>query len=206
MQLFEKTLGDWLEYWAEKQPDHDFIIYSDRDMRFTYKEFNERVNELAKGLMAIGVTKGTHVGIWATNVPDWNAFLFATAKIGAVLVTVNTNYKQHELEYLCDNADIHTLCITNGTFDSDYVKMCYEMIPELKTQARGFIQNKKFPYLKNVVYIGQEKKRGMYNTAELLLLGSTKNDSILKEERKNSTALTFAICSTLPELQVFQKV
>ena len=98
MELLDKTLGDWLEYWAEKQPDHQFIVYSDRGLSFTYKEFNERVNALAKGLMAIGVKKDSHVGIWATNVPDWNTFLFATAKIGAVLVTVNTNYKQHELE------------------------------------------------------------------------------------------------------------
>ena len=88
MQLFEKTLGDFLEYWAEKTPDKEFIVYSDRNLRFTYSEFNQRVNNLAKGLMAIGVKEGSHVGIWATNVPDWNTFLFATAKIGAVLVTV----------------------------------------------------------------------------------------------------------------------
>ena len=184
MQLFERTLGDWLEYWAEVQPDHEFIVYSDRDLRFTYKQFNERVNNLAKGLMHIGVKEGTKVGIWATNVPDWNTFLFATAKIGAVLVTVNTNYKQHELEYLCDNADIHTLCISNGVFDSDYVAMTYEMAPELKNQPRGYLECSKLPFLKNAVYIGQEKKRGMYNTAELILLGSTKSNSILVDQRK----------------------
>ncbi|MGL4293688.1 MAG: AMP-binding protein [Bacteroidales bacterium] len=184
MQLFEKTLGDWLEHWAEKQPDHDFIVYADRNLRFTYKQFNERVNQLAKGLLAIGVKPGSHVGIWATNVPDWNTFLFATAKIGAVLVTVNTNYKQHELEYLIRHADIHTLCITNGTFESDYPAMTNLLLPELKSQARGYIDSKEFPSLKNVVYIGQEKKRGMYNTAELMLLGSTKNDNELKELRK----------------------
>ena len=131
MELLDKTLGDWLEYWAEVQPDHEFIVYSDRGLSFTYKEFNERVNSLAKGLMAIGVKKDSHVGIWATNVPDWNTFLFATAKIGAVLVTVNTNYKQHELEYLVDNSDLHTLCITDGTFDSDYVDMTYKLAPEI---------------------------------------------------------------------------
>ncbi len=104
MQLFEKTLGDFLEYWAEKTPDKEFIVYSDRDLRFTYSEFNKRVNNLAKGMMAIGVEKDSKVGIWATNVPDWLTFLFASAKIGAILVTVNTNYKQHELEYLVENA------------------------------------------------------------------------------------------------------
>ncbi len=185
MELLDKTLGDWLEYWAEKQPDHQFIVYSDRGLSFTYKEFNERVNALAKGLMAIGVKKDSHVGIWATNVPDWNTFLFATAKIGAVLVTVNTNYKQHELEYLVDNSDLHTLCITDGTFDSDYAAMAYKMAPEFKTQQRGYVNCEKFPHLKNIVYVGQEKKRGMYNTAELLLLGSTKSDDILVEARKH---------------------
>lgn len=184
MQLSEKTLGDWLEHWATIQPDHDFIVYADRNMRFTYKQFNDRVDQLAKGLLAIGVTRGAHVGIWATNVPDWNTFLFATAKIGAVLVTVNTNYKQHELEYLVKHADLHTLCITGGTFESDYVAMTYELLPELKTQSRGYTDSKRFPHLKNAVFIGQEKKRGMYNTAELLLLGSTRKNEELTEIRK----------------------
>ena len=68
MQLFERTLGEWLEYWVEKTPDKEFIVYSDRDLRFTYKQFDQRVNNLAKGLLSIGVTTGSHVGIWATNV------------------------------------------------------------------------------------------------------------------------------------------
>ncbi|MCP9611630.1 AMP-binding protein [Coprobacter tertius] len=184
MKLFEKTLGDFLEYWTEKTPDKEFIVYSDRNLRFTYSEFNRRVNNLAKGLMAIGVKKDSHVGIWATNVPDWTVFLFATAKIGAVLVTVNTNYKQHELEYLVKDSDLHTLCISNGTFDSDYRDMTYTMLPELRTSQRGNLKSERFPFMKNVVYIGQEKHRGMYNTAELLLLGSTMEDDILEKQKK----------------------
>ena len=180
MQLFERTLGEWLEYWVEKTPDKEFIVYSDRDLRFTYKQFDQRVNNLAKGLLSIGVTTGSHVGIWATNVPDWLTFLFASAKIGAVLVTVNTNYKQHELEYLTDNADLHTLCISNGTFDSDYVDMTYTMLPELRTSQRGNMHSERFPFMKNVIYIGQEKHRGMYNTAELLLLGQTQDNEKLE--------------------------
>ena len=180
MQLFEKTLGEWLEYWAERTPDKEFIVYSDRNLRFTYRQFNKRVNELAKGLLSIGVTTGSHVGIWATNVPDWLTFLFASAKIGAVLVTVTTNYKQHELEYLTDNADLHTLCISSGTFDSDYIDMTYTMLPELRTSQRGNLRSERFPCIKNVIYIGQEKHRGMYNTAELLLLGQTQSDERLE--------------------------
>lgn len=184
MQLSERTIGEWLEYWAEKTPEKEYIVYSDRDLRFTWKDFDERVNNMAKGLLAIGVKPGSHVGIWATNVPDWLTFLYAGAKIGAVLVTINTNYKQHELEYIVDNADIDTLCITEGVFDGNYIDMVYEMAPELKTTQRGYLNVERFPKLKNVVFIGQEKYRGMYNTAEILLLGKNVSCDILNKTKR----------------------
>lgn len=181
IQLSEKTLGDYLEYWAEHTPDKEYIVYSDRDLRFTWKEFNQRVDDMAKGLIAIGVTKGTHVGLWAQNVPDWLTFLYACAKIGAVCITVNTNYKQNELEFLVKDSDMHTLCLTDGTWESSYVDMTYQMLPELRECQRGHLESKNFPNLKNVVYIGQEKYRGMYNTAEILLLGeNTEEDEFIK--------------------------
>ncbi|NLI63977.1 MAG: AMP-binding protein [Bacteroidales bacterium] len=171
MQLFERTLGDWLEHWAAETPDKEYIIYSDRNLRFTWKTFNQRVDEMAKGLIAIGVKKDSKVGIWATNVPDWLTILYACAKIGAVCVTVNTNYKQAELEYLCKHSDMHTLCIIDGVRDGDFIGMVNTMLPELKHCERGKLKSKEFPCMKNIVYIGQEKQRGMYTTAELLLLG-----------------------------------
>jgi len=184
IQLQDRTLGQWMEHWAETTPDKEYLVYSDRDLRFTWKEFNERVDRMAKGMLSIGIKHGTHVGIWATNVPDWLTFLYAAAKIGAVAVTVNTNYKQSELEFLVENADIHTLCITDGVFDGSYVDMVYTMLPELKESQRGYLKSKRFPVLKNVVYIGQEKYRGMYNTPELLLLGENVSDETLVEAKK----------------------
>ncbi|MGL4492177.1 MAG: AMP-binding protein, partial [Tannerellaceae bacterium] len=183
VELTNRTIGQFLEHWAQTTPDKEYMVYSDRDLRFTWKEFNERVDNMAKGLMSIGVRNGTHVGIWATNVPDWLTFLYAGAKIGAVLVTVNTNYKQNELEFLVEDADIHTLCITEGVFDGSYIDMTYELLPELRTQQRGYIKSERFPKLKNVVYIGQEKHRGMYNTSELLLLGQNVDDEVLIAEK-----------------------
>jgi Acyl-CoA synthetases (AMP-forming)/AMP-acid ligases II len=183
MTLQDKTIGQWLEYWAKATPDKEYIVYSDRDLRFTWKSFDERVDKMAKGLLSIGVEKGSHVGIWATNVPDWLTFLYACSKIGAILVTVNTNYKQHELEFLVENADIHTLCITDGVFDGNYVDMVYKMLPELKNSQRGFLKSERFPEMKNVIYIGQEKFRGMYNTPELLLLGNHVSDEVLIESK-----------------------
>jgi fatty-acyl-CoA synthase len=179
MNLIENTLGDLLEKWATEIPDHEFLVYPDRNLRFTYSQFNDRVNKLAKGLISIGVKENDKVGIWATNVPDWTTFMFATAKIGAILVTVNTNYKLSEIEYIIKNADLHTLCIIDGYRDSDYVNMIFEVVPELKTSVRGGLNSTKFPFLKNVIFIGPQKHRGMYNTHELLLLGSYLPDNEL---------------------------
>jgi len=184
MELINRTLGGWLEYWAEKAPDREYIVYSDRDLRFSWKQFNKRVDEAALGFLAIGVKKGDHVGIWAQNVPEWLTYMYACAKIGAVYVTVNTNYKQAELEYLVSNSDMHTLCITDGTWDSNYVDMTYEMLPELRSCQRGQLRSERFPFMRNVVYIGQEKFRGMYSSAELLLLGRTMDKQLLYDTEK----------------------
>ncbi|MDR0386026.1 MAG: AMP-binding protein [Prevotellaceae bacterium] len=184
MLLSDKTIGDFLEYWAEKTPDNEYIVYSDRDFRLTWSEYNKRVDDMANGFLSIGVKKGDHIGIWATNVPDWLTILYASAKIGAVLVTVNTNYKLHEVEFLLKDSDIHTLCITEGVFDGSYIDMVNEMLPELRESPRGKLNSERFPAIKNVVYIGQEKHRGMYNTAELLLLGRTNSKDRLNEIKR----------------------
>jgi len=179
MLFTEDTIGYFLEKGVEKHPDRDFMVYPDRDLRLSYKEFDDRVNLLAKGLLSIGIKKGDHVGIWALNVPDWLTFMFATAKIGVVLVTVNTAYRSHELAYVMEQSDMKALAIIDGFRDIDYVQTVYELVPELKTQERGELKSEKFPYLESVIYIGPEKHRGMYNTPELLLLGKHTSDDEL---------------------------
>jgi fatty-acyl-CoA synthase len=181
MQLLETTFGQFLEQWATLTPDKDFIVYPDRGLRFTYATFNERVDNLAKSFITIGVKKGDKIGIFANNVPDWLTYFFASTKIGAVLVTVNTNYRTHELEYLIKNSDLHTLCLVNGFRDSDYIQMIYELVPELKEHQRGYLKSERFPELKNVVFMGPEKHRGMFNTPELILLGKQLDDHLLQE-------------------------
>jgi fatty-acyl-CoA synthase len=187
MELTDKTLGQFLELWAEKTPDKDFMVYPDRDLRFSYAGFNQRVDNMAKALLEIGMKPGDKLGVWANNVPDWLTFMFATAKIGVVLVTINTNYRLHELEYLLKNSDIKSLCLVNGFRDSDYVNMVYELIPELRECERGNLKSEKFPLLENLIFIGPEKHRGMYSSAELLLLGSQlDNDELNKAKSEVS--------------------
>ena len=181
MKYTTKSLGKIFTEQARKFGDKDFIIYPDRNLRWSWTEFNTRVDSLAKGLISIGITKGDHVGIWAKNVPDWLTFMFATAKIGAVLVTVNTNYKSHEVAYIMKQADLKTIAIIDSFKDIDYIDIIYGLLPELKTAPRGSIHNKEFPELHSVIYIGQEKHRGMYNTSELIMLGRHTEDSKLSE-------------------------
>lgn len=188
MPFTNATIGDFFEKQVMKDPERDFIIYPDRALRFTYKEFNERVNSLARGLLETGIKKGDHLGIWATNVPDWLTFMFATSKIGVVLVTVNTAYKIHEVEYLMKHADLKSIAIIGGFRDVNYIDTIYELVPELKTQKRGYLRSDKFPHLKSVIFIGQEKHRGMYNTSELLLLGQHGNDEELQKIMKTLDA------------------
>jgi fatty-acyl-CoA synthase len=179
MEYITDTLGQVLEAQVARHPEREFIVYPDRNLRFSYTEFDRRVNALAKGLLAIGLAKGDHLGIWATNVPDWLTLLFATAKIGVVAVTVNTSYRAHELEYLVKQSDIQALCLIDGFRDSDYLAIINELVPELKSCERGRLRSERFPRLKSVIFIGPEKHRGMYNTQELLLLGAHTSDEAL---------------------------
>jgi len=170
--FIDETLGEILERWARETPDQEFIVYSDRDLRFSYSVFNKRADDLSRGLYAVGLRKGDHLGVWANNVPDWLTLLFATAKLGVVLVTVNTNYKKAELEYLLKQSDTSALCIVDGFKDTDYVATVKELVPELDRDERGYLRSALLPKLKSVIYMGQQKHRGMYSLSEILLLGS----------------------------------
>lgn len=185
--MIELTLSALLRQKTAEYPDNEFMVYSDRDLRFTYTQFDKRVDDMACGLYAIGVRKGDHVGIWATNVPDWLTYMFACARLGAVAVTVNTSYKLHELEYLVKQSDLTTLCLTDGVKDSNYVSMIKELVPELDEYERGCLKSKLFPCLRNVVFMGPEKFKGLYSTPELLLLGRHVDIKIIHDIEKSVT-------------------
>ncbi len=165
--LRDRTLGQILDEAVAAHPDNEAIVYVDREFRKTYREFAEGVDRMAKGLMALGVQKGEKVAVWATNIPHWVTLQFATAKIGAILLTVNTNYKSAELAYLLKQSECENLFVINGYRDSDYVKTVYELVPELKTSQRGYMENAGFPHLKRVFFLGHEKHRGMYTIPEV---------------------------------------
>ncbi len=179
-----ETINRFFEKQVADNPLHDFIVYPDRGLRWSYQEFNQRVDDLARGLLSIGIEEGDHVGIWARNVPDWLTFMCATAKIGAVLVTVNTSYKSHELAYVLKQSDMKALALVDRYRDVDYISTIYDLVPELRTAPRGHLNSSEYPFLKSVIYVGQEKHRGMYNTNELMLLGAHYETTRLSEIRQ----------------------
>ncbi|MGD9971857.1 MAG: AMP-binding protein [Desulfatirhabdiaceae bacterium] len=164
------TLGQILDDAIMAHPDNEAIVYVDRNYRLTYREFGKVVDSMAKGLMALGVQKGEKVAIWATNIPYWVALQFATAKIGAILLTVNINYKRDEIAYLLKQSEAENLFLIDGYQDTDYIQTIYELIPELKTRQRGYLNSTEFPNLRRVCFLGQEKHRGMYSIPEILAL------------------------------------
>ncbi len=165
------TLGGLLDDTTRRFPDNEALVYPDRNLRYTYKEFNAACDRLAKGLMALGIKKGEHVAIWGTNVPEWVLLQFATGKIGAVLVTVNTLYRTKELEYILHQSDSTTLFLVQGFKDIDYIKTFYEVAPVFNTSTSREVQVENLPYLKRAVFIGQETPTGMMNFSEIEKLG-----------------------------------
>ncbi len=178
-KLIEITVGGMLEEMAERYPGHECLLYSDRPFRKTYSEFNSICNSVAKSFMKMGIKKGDHVAMWATNVPEWLITLFATAKIGAVLVTVNTNYKIFELEYLLKQSDSNTLVLIDGFKDSNYIQILNELCPEIKDSKPGELNIEKFPFLKNVISVSENKYPGMFGWSDMLDMGSDISDDEL---------------------------
>ena len=174
--LQEKTLGQLLDETIAKNPENDAVVYVDRDYRQTWTQFGQTVDTLARGLMALGVRHGEKVAVWATNVPYWVALQFATAKIGAILLTVNTSYRQSELTYLMQQSETENIFLIDGFRDHDYIQTIYELIPELRLQPRGLLKSARFPHLKRVMFLGAEKHRGMYSMPEILGMAAMVTD------------------------------
>src|SRR6266516_768216 len=135
--LLNITSGDLLDRQAERFGERDALVHVEHGVRYTYAEFRAECDRVAKGMIALGIEKGDHVGIWATNYPEWVVAQFATSKIAAVLVTVNPSYRTHELEYLLKQSDTSTLLLIGSFKTSDYVAMINELIPELRDAEPG---------------------------------------------------------------------
>ena len=168
--LIDLTFPQVLDRMVEEFPDQYAFRYTTLDYTRTYSEFRDDVDTFARSLIAMGVRPGDHVAIWATNIPQWYITFWATTKIGAVLVTVNTAYKIHEAEYLLSQSDTHTLVMIDGYKDSDYIAIMKELCPELETAEKGHpLHIKRLPFLRNIITCDSQQK-GCYTWEEAMAL------------------------------------
>ncbi len=153
--VIDCTFSDVLDTMVERYPDQYAFKYTTLDYTRTYAQFRRDVDECAAALISLGVKAGDHVAVWATNIPAWYITFWATTKIGAVLVTVNTAYKIHEIEYLLKQSDTHTLVMIDECKDINYKEIMEELCPELKTMKPGdALYSKNLPFLRNIVTVG----------------------------------------------------
>ncbi|MDN4525421.1 AMP-binding protein [Fictibacillus fluitans] len=169
------TIGKYLEGQAHSLASHEAVVYSKLGIRYSYKEFYELTEKVAKGLMALGISKGDHIAVWATNVPEWILLQFGSARAGAVLVTVNTSYQQNELEYLLKQSDAKALFLIEGFKDTSYVKLAQT------------VQGKKgeFPFLEKMIFMGNEKHDGMLSWEGMLTAGEDVTDEELAQREQS---------------------
>jgi fatty-acyl-CoA synthase len=166
--LLGMTIGDMLDRTAERFPNNDALVCLHQDIRWTYKEFVDKVNEAARAFMAIGVKRGDRVGIWSPNRYEWTVTQFATAKVGAILVNINPAYGVHELQYALNLAGITTLVTADSFKASNYREMIYELAPELKRSAPGKLKAGHLPDLRAVINMHEDKHDGMWSWKEFI--------------------------------------
>ena len=190
------TIGDILDIQTQRFAEREALVHAATGDRFNYREFHAEVERVARGLLSIGIEKGQHVGIWATNYTEWVLAQFATAKIGAVLVTVNPAYRTHELAYVLEQAQIGALILI-GRFrapvltsrTSDYAGMVNELVPELAAASPGELNSTRFPHLRHVIFIPPHDDAstptppGMWRWDDLLTLAEQTNPDDLRHRQ-----------------------
>ena len=176
--LLHETIGSMLERQVAQFGTKEAVVYAKENLRYTFCEFNQEVNRVAKSLLDLGVEKGEHVAVWATNVPEWLLLQFATAKIGAVLVTVNTNYQSTELEYVLKQSDATHLFLIDGFKGTSYPKAFLNLTKKGDQVSKGKCAIHDLPHLKNAVFIGSNPPPSLMTWDEFIQCGS----SITEEE------------------------
>ena len=183
--FIERTISGQVEYIAKTMPDQLAVKYhSGFDYERTYAELDAECERAAKSLLALGFGKGDHIAMWATNYPQWIVTLFAASKIGAVFVTVNTNYKIYEAEYLLRQSDSACLVMCRGFKDTNYVDIMKRLVPETAKCGGGEIKSKRLPVLRRIIMIDPGvDEPGMIGWDDFMRLGESVSDEMLAEAK-----------------------
>jgi len=165
--LLYKTIGQALEDTARAHPDNEALVDCKQNIRLTYAQLDQAVNNVAGNLHSLGVVKGDRVGIWSPNKAQWVLTQLACARIGAVLVTINPAYRLSELEYVLNKVTCNTLVVADNFKTSDYLGMLGDLAPEISASKPGDLQAAKIPALRNIIHLGQDEVPGMFRFSEI---------------------------------------
>jgi fatty-acyl-CoA synthase len=162
-QIIYETIGGFFDRVAEKYPDSQALILRHQGVEWTYAELQRRVDQLAAGLLALGIVPGDRVGIWGPNSAEWVLTQLATAKLGAIMVCINPAYRLYELEYALNKVECKALITDESFKTSDYLGMLNTLAPELEYCEPGALASTKLPKLKHVIRMGSSSSAGMHN-------------------------------------------
>ncbi len=179
--LLRKTIPQLLDETVQKNPSGSAFVFSEQGIRWSWLEFKRQVDDLAAGLLAIGLKAGDRVGIWSPNRSEWVVTQFATAQIGIVLVNINPAYRVAELEYALNKVRIKALILAEKFKTSDYVDMVRSLAPELENSEPGRLYSQRLPHLRWVIQTGKNHLPGMHNFSDLLKYGGPAQKARLGE-------------------------
>jgi fatty-acyl-CoA synthase len=175
------TIGQALRESARRHPHCDAFVFCNPSARMMWSEFDAAVDRVARGLLALGFSRGDHFGVWATNVSEWVLLQFATARIGIVLVNINPAYRTGELKYALRQSDVRGLALVDCFKTSNYFDMLNEACPELEAAAPGELGSKSIPKLQWVVSLRGTPRAGMLSWEDLLARSESVSHSLLDE-------------------------
>ncbi|GAC1394396.1 MAG: AMP-binding protein [Ktedonobacteraceae bacterium] len=182
--LLGLTIGDQFDLTAETYPDNPALIARQQNVRLTYRELQEQVDQCAKGLLQLGLQKGQRIGIWSPNRVEWCIAQFATSKIGTILVNINPSYRLHELEYVLKQSGCSAIIISPAFKTSNYTEMVQSLAPELQHCEPGKLKAEKLPELTTVIRMTSQKIPGMFTWDELMAMSSAISDEQLTKVQR----------------------
>lgn len=181
MQFVKETLGKIVDQTCIRYADKEAMVFADDGSRLTYADFHALYLSLAKALYRLGIRKGQHIAVMAANSPAWLALQVASAKIGAVLVCINTAYTARELAYALDKSDAVAVFFAGGRGSKSYLDVFMEISPQIKRDADGAVQCKRLPRLRTVIAKGESLPDGVIPMQTFISSGKTVPDSVIEQ-------------------------